>query len=180
MFRSFLPFTFWKQDTDKLLSTNTSTNDGAKQQQQQQQQKQNKADKTKVISMNQSEEADDFVEVDIKKLSYAEVAALSRTNGSMGKVCGNHCAGKQKRPTDEDIVDECDLESEVTDYQMSKILSEHVSRKQQQAAFDSLNVNVKGDNLVGVDSLVGLDDDYQYNDKSHRRTKKAKFLKKGK
>ncbi len=155
------PFNFWKQAAAVNAPENTK----------QPINNNNKIDKTKVISMNHNEEGD-FVEVDIKKLSYAEVAALSRTSKPHQiKHDGNKGNNNNKDKVDgDDVVDVNELEREVTDYQMSSVLSKNVLRKQ---------VDVL-DNAVGDvdDESMGLDE--EFNDKSNRRSKKSKFLKKGK
>lgn len=161
------PFNFWKQAAAVNAPENTK----------QPINNNNKIDKTKVISMNHNEEGD-FVEVDIKKLSYAEVAALSRTSKPHQiKHDGNKGNNNNKDKVDSsDVVDVNELEREVTDYQMSSVLSKNVLRKQ----VDVLDNAVGGDVVDDVvdDESMGLDE--EFNDKSNRRSKKSKFLKKGK
>lgn len=119
--------------------------------------------------MNHSED-DDFVEVQIKKLSYAEVAALGRTGVD---DVGGYPGDLEQTP----IVDQHDLESEVTDYQMSSVLGKNSLRKSRVDEIVSSATTGESETLVDGD---GLHDDLHFNDKNNRRSKKAKFLKKGK
>lgn len=168
------PLTFWNRDSTRNTSTNEGNNKNNN--------NNNNAtaghlDRSKVISMNHSEEGD-FVEVDIKKLSYAEVAALSRTAGLDGnKIRQTSTNNNNNNTVDDEVVDEHDLEREVTDYQMSNVLSQNTLRKKT----DILdNAAIGGGTDIGNTLVDSFQDEVIYNDKSNRRSKKSKFLKKGK
>jgi hypothetical protein len=101
--------------------------------------------------------ADDFVSVDLKKLSYAEVAALPPLHRSEKPVCGS---GKQILR----VVDDTVLEKDVTDVQMAETVAHNA--------------------LLSVASMIeDEEDDFGlYNEKSNRLSKKKlkRLNKKGK
>lgn len=174
------PIQFWKQTTsEKVPNTSNvhkANNSNAINNNNNKHQILSTRDKSRVISMNHSED-DDFVEVQIKKLSYAEVAALSRTTTDVvGGDVGDFTGDLEQTP----IVDQHDLESEVTDYQMSSVLGKNSLRKSRVDEIVNAAVPATGESDTPVVDVESLHDDLHYNDKNNRRTKKAKFLKKGK
>ncbi|CCH46515.1 hypothetical protein BN7_6108 [Wickerhamomyces ciferrii] len=131
------------------------------------------ANRRQVLVVQENQEDPEFLDVTPQSLSYAEAASMAiqddhkDANNNNNKTDGN-----------DHIVDSNDLEAEVLDYQMSEFMKRKIKYQNYVASNYDYNRDLSSSTKFNDESLDI--EEVLYNDKHHRRSKKTKFLKKGK